>query len=208
LRAVSVDALPRSPPSQVIRRPHAARRSLSKVGQRLTDVPRPRAPFRITFQGEGCTRHPPLAAACPRSIALSSRRYLSIGRRADKDYACFALDPKGNVEDMECRRGAAEGLSRAGIIGKHFSSLHQGGLARDWPARELQMALARVASRTRAGACARTARVLGERRHHRAARRGWQAHRLFQDHARPQRRRMHEEALRQSEERFRSSSRA
>jgi PAS domain S-box-containing protein len=60
-----------------------------------------------------------------------------------KDYAVFALDPKGNVRTWNVGAERLKGYRAQEIIGKHFSTFYtKEDVARDWPARELQMALA------------------------------------------------------------------
>jgi PAS domain S-box-containing protein len=60
-----------------------------------------------------------------------------------KDYAVFALDAKGNVRTWNLGAERLKGFRAQDIIGKHFSTFYtKEDVARDWPARELQMALA------------------------------------------------------------------
>jgi PAS domain S-box-containing protein len=60
-----------------------------------------------------------------------------------KDYAVFALDAKGNVRTWNVGAERLKGFRAQDIIGKHFSTFYtKEDVARDWPARELQMASA------------------------------------------------------------------
>ena len=91
-----------------------------------------------------------------------------------RDYAIFALDPNGAHPELERRRGAHQGL-RGGArssAGTSRSSTRRGPRGRQAGARARERG-ARRASRGR-GVARPEGRhaVLGERRHHRAARRG------------------------------------
>jgi PAS domain S-box-containing protein len=58
-----------------------------------------------------------------------------------KDYAVFALDAKGHVRTWNAGAERLKGFHAQDIIGKHFSTFYTtDDVARDWPARELQMA--------------------------------------------------------------------
>jgi PAS domain S-box-containing protein len=60
-----------------------------------------------------------------------------------KDYAVFALDFKGYVRTWNVGAERLKGYRPQDIIGKHFSTFYaQEDVARDWPARELAMASA------------------------------------------------------------------
>jgi PAS domain S-box-containing protein len=58
-----------------------------------------------------------------------------------KDYALFALDTHGNVRTWNAGAERLKGFRAQEILGKHFSRFYTpDDVARDWPARELQMA--------------------------------------------------------------------
>ena len=58
-----------------------------------------------------------------------------------KDYAVFALDRGGHVRTWNAGAERLKGYRAQDIIGKHFSTFYMPqDVARDWPARELQMA--------------------------------------------------------------------
>ena len=60
-----------------------------------------------------------------------------------KDYAVFALDPKGYVRTWNLGAERFKGYRAEEIVGKHFSTFYTAeDVARNWPARELQMASA------------------------------------------------------------------
>ena len=60
-----------------------------------------------------------------------------------KDYAVFALDSKGHVRTWNVGAERLKGYRPQDIIGRHFSTFYAAeDVARDWPARELQMASA------------------------------------------------------------------
>ena len=100
--------------------------------------------------------------------------------------------PDGHIASWNAGRASASRATRADeIIGQHFSifyppEAHRRGLARQY---ELGVAAARrAASRTRAGACARTARASGPTSSSpRCATTDGQLRRLRQGHARPHR---------------------
>ena len=57
------------------------------------------------------------------------------------DYAVFALDAEGNVRTWNVGAERLKGYRAQEIIGKHFSSFYtKEDVVRDWPARELRMA--------------------------------------------------------------------
>ena len=91
-----------------------------------------------------------------------------------KDYAIFLLDPQGHVASWNAGAERIKGYSAEEIIGQHFSRFYpQEAIDRGWPAHELEVAASRRAFRGR-GLAAPQGRlaVLGQRRHHGAARRG------------------------------------
>ena len=58
-----------------------------------------------------------------------------------KDYAVFALDSKGYVRTWNVGAERFKGYRAPEIVGKHFSTFYTAeDVARNWPARELQMA--------------------------------------------------------------------
>ena len=60
-----------------------------------------------------------------------------------KDYAVFALDANGYVRTWNAGAERLKGFRAQDIIGRHFSTFYADeDVARDWPARELQMASA------------------------------------------------------------------
>ena len=74
--------------------------------------------------------------------------------------------PDGPHHQLERRRRADQGLPAEEIIGQHFSLFYTEEDARAGePARRSRPPRAKAASRRRAGACARTARASGPRRH-------------------------------------------
>ena len=116
------------------------------------------------------------------------------------------LDPNGVVATWNAGRSASRATPRPrSSASTSRASIHpRRSRARLARRRTRDARRPRAASRTKAGACARTARVLGQRRHHGAARRGRRAARLRQDHARPDRAPPARRAsCAQSEERFR-----
>ena len=108
------------------------------------------------------------ATGCPR---IASSRCWS---RARVDYAIFMLDPHGRVVTWNAGAEAIKGYTRTEIIGQHFSVFYtEEDVARDHPAEELRHRRPRRA--LRGGGLARPQgrlALLGQRRHHRAARRG------------------------------------
>ena len=100
------------------------------------------------------------------------------------EYAIFMLDPQGRVVTWNAGAERLKGYKADEIIGQHFSTLlpagrHRPGLARP---RTEGRRRRKAGSRTRAGGSARTARVLGQRRHHRPAGRAGQPAWLLQSH--------------------------
>ena len=60
-----------------------------------------------------------------------------------RDYALFALDAKGHIRTWNAGAERLKGYRAQDIVGKHFSAFYTAeDVARDWPARELQMASA------------------------------------------------------------------
>ena len=107
-----------------------------------------------------------------------------------QDYAIFMLDPRADPRPGTAAPSAIKGYAASEIIGQHFSDvLHRPRTSSQGkPAgRARTSRRATAASRARAGACARTARVLGQRRAHAGARRRRPAARLRQGDARPER---------------------
>lgn len=59
-----------------------------------------------------------------------------------RDYAIFMLDPTGHVATWNLGAQVTKGYLAEEILGKHFSTFYtQADIARDWPARELELAL-------------------------------------------------------------------
>ena len=122
-----------------------------------------------------------------------------------KDYAVFALDANGYVRTWNAGAERLKGYRDREIIGRHFSTFYADeDVARDWPARELQMASAEgrledEGWRVRKDGSRFWANVVI------TALRDEQGRLIgFSKITRDLTgRRMHEEALRQSEERFR-----
>ena len=82
-----------------------------------------------------------------------------------EDCAIFMLGLDGRVRTWNAGAQRIKGYSAADIIGQHFSasSIRRRTSRADWPFYELREARHRrpAASRTKAGACARTARASG-----------------------------------------------
>jgi hypothetical protein len=76
-------------------------------------------------------------------------------------------------DQLECRRRAIKGYKADEIVGQHFSRFYtEEDRAAGEPARALAPRFAKANMRMRRGACARTAPLLGERRHRSDPRRG------------------------------------
>ena len=91
-----------------------------------------------------------------------------------KDYAIFLLDPQGHVASWNAGAERIKEYRAEEIIGQHFSRFYpQEAIDRGWPDHELKVAAGGgpVRGRGLAGPQRRLA-VLGQRRHHGAARRG------------------------------------
>ena len=89
-----------------------------------------------------------------------------------KDYAIFMLDPQGHVASWNAGAERIKGYTADEIIGQHFSKFYPPGGARPWLARprtEGRRRRGAVRGRGLAGPQGRLA-VLGQRRHHGAAR--------------------------------------
>jgi PAS domain-containing protein len=79
-----------------------------------------------------------------------------------EDYAIFMLDPSGHIASWNLGAQRIKGYTAAEILGQHFSRLYRSeDVARGLPQHALKTAAEKGASRTRAGACARTARCFG-----------------------------------------------
>ena len=79
-----------------------------------------------------------------------------------KDYAIFMLDPSGHVRSWNAGAQQIKGYLADEVIGKHISIFYTPeDVARGRPKTLLEAALARAASRTKVGACARMAAVSG-----------------------------------------------
>ena len=120
--------------------------------------------------------HPrPHRASRARGAAAAERRALrACWSRACTDYAIFMLDPDGHVATLERRRGAHQGLHGRGDHRPALLGLlpARGAMARGWPEHELEAARARGPLRGRGLARAQGRHaLLGQRRHHGAARR-------------------------------------
>jgi PAS domain-containing protein len=143
---------------------------------------------------------PARARSLPEGVGLYQLLVESV-----RDYAIFALDPNGYVLSWNAGAERAQGLhprrDRGPALLHLLSSRRR---RRGKPAWELEVAArdGRVEDEGWRRAQGRHA-LLGQRGDHRAARRDGHAGRLRQGHARPHRAPPAEEALRESEERFR-----
>ena len=101
-------------------------------------------------------------AATQEQARLSEERFRLLVESV-RDYAIFMLDPDGHVATWNAGAERIKGYRADEIIGQHFSIFYPPeALARGWPEHELEVgAPRRAASRTRAGACARTAPASG-----------------------------------------------
>ena len=78
------------------------------------------------------------------------------------DYAIYLLDATGHVMSWNAGAERIKGYRAEEIIGQHFSRFYPREVAaQGWPEHELEAAAREAASRTRAGACAGTARASG-----------------------------------------------
>src|SRR6185503_9033646 len=78
------------------------------------------------------------------------------------EYAIFALDPEGYILSWNAGAHRFKGYTAEEIIGKHFSIFYPPEkIEQGFPQYELRKRRALDASRTRAGASARTARASG-----------------------------------------------
>jgi len=82
--------------------------------------------------------------------------------RSVRDYAIFMLDREGRVQTWNAGAENFKGWRAEEIIGRSFETFYTAeAIASGWPKTELRLATERGRSRTRAGACARTARSSG-----------------------------------------------
>ncbi|MGY4623263.1 PAS domain-containing protein [Bradyrhizobium sp. USDA 4486] len=113
----------------------------------------------------------------------SERRYRRLVE-AVVDYASFQLDPSGNVATWNPGAERIKGYRPEEIIGRHFSTFYTPeDLERGVPKAALAEATEKGRSKPRAGACARTERLLGIGRHRSNYGREWRDHRLCESHA-------------------------
>ncbi len=100
------------------------------------------------------------------------------------DYAIFLLDPEGHVASWNTGAERIKGYRAEEIIGQHFSRFYPpDAIARNWPQHELERLEPKDASRTRAGASARTARGSGPTSSSRPCRTSRAAPWLLESHA-------------------------
>ena len=118
------------------------------------------------------------------------------------DYAIFRLDPEGYVVTWNAGAERIKGYKAAEIIGKHFSVFYPESMyARVSPSVWLRRG-AGGASRTKAGASAKTARASSRRRNHPAAGSRRRGQGLREGHARHHRAQAGRRSVHQSEQRF------
>ena len=121
----------------------------------------------------------------------NAAEYLRLLIESQPDYAIFVLDADGHVVTWNPGARRFKGYAAHEIIGRHFSVFYPPEQVAAGKPQELVEARARTGgSRTRAGVSARTGAVLGQRRHHRAARRTRRAGRVREGHARSHRRQL------------------
>jgi PAS domain S-box-containing protein len=99
----------------------------------------PRAPFGIPFR-RGISS-PALLPHDSEAPPFPDQDIYRLLVEQTKDYAVFALDREGYVRTWNVGAERLKGYRAQEIIGKHFSTFYtKEDVARDWPARELQMA--------------------------------------------------------------------
>jgi PAS domain-containing protein len=78
------------------------------------------------------------------------------------DYGIFMLDPGGHIVSWNSGAQKLKGYKREEILGKHFSIFYPPeAVASGCPKRNFDSRSCAAASRTKVGACARTARASG-----------------------------------------------
>jgi PAS domain-containing protein len=83
-----------------------------------------------------------------------------------RDYAVFMLDPEGRIATWNEGAEAIKGYKAEEIIGEHFRAFRRRQSTPSFRRWSWKSPHASAGSRTKAGACARMGRVLGQRHHH------------------------------------------
>jgi PAS domain S-box-containing protein len=77
----------------------------------------------------------------PRGVAMIDPLLYQIAVEQTKDYAVFMLDPRGYVISWNLGAERIKGYSRDEIVGRHFSTFYtRDAIERGWPAHELKVA--------------------------------------------------------------------
>ena len=141
------------------------------------------------------------AAAAELRVANAELEQFRLLITSVRDYAIFILDVSGHIRTWNAGAENIKGYAAEEVIGRHFELFYtEQARARRHPAYELEVAIARRP--LRGGRLARTQgrhAVLGQRRHHRPARRARRAGGVRQGHARPDRAPAGAAALEESE---------